>query len=93
MFVSPVRVGTRHDVPDGVRDLGSYTAAELAGLSRLELARLALRAEEASASLWNEHQDAAGNVPPHVRERSARLSALSDLYASLASRAGVDPGA
>ncbi len=71
---------------DGVRDLGSYTAAELAALTRLQLAGLAMRAEEESASLWREHQDAHGRVPPEVEERSAELAALSNLYAHLAYR-------
>jgi hypothetical protein len=73
-------------VRDGVRDLRSDTAAELAALTRLELAALSLRAEEACASLWREHQDDAGRVPAHVEERAAELSSLSDLYAHLAHR-------
>ncbi|HMO00253.1 MAG TPA: hypothetical protein PKD59_12650 [Miltoncostaeaceae bacterium] len=77
---------------DDVRDLGSYTAAELTGLTRLELAGLAMRAEEESASLWDEHQDERGRVPAHVEDRAIELSSLSDLYAQLARRAGEDPG-
>ncbi|MGE0026528.1 MAG: hypothetical protein AB7O78_13510 [Thermoleophilia bacterium] len=69
---------------DDVRDLGSYTAAELSGLTRLELAGLAMRAEEESATLWREHQDDHGRVPPEVEERAAELSSLSGLYAQLA---------
>jgi hypothetical protein len=74
-------------MPDDVRDPGSYTADELAGLTRLELARLAMRAEDESASLWREHQDDRGHVPPDVEQRAAHLSSLSDLYAHLAHRA------
>jgi hypothetical protein len=50
-----------------------------------------MRAEEASASLWREHQDDWGRVSPDVEERAAVLSSLSDLYALLARRAGGDP--
>lgn len=77
---------------DDVRDLRSYTAAELAGLTRLELAGLAMRAEEESAALWREHQDDRGQVPPHVERRAAELSSLGDLYAQLALRVGDDAG-
>lgn len=77
---------------DDVRDLWSYTAAELAGLTQLELAGLAMRAEEESAALWHEHQDDRGRVPPHVEQRAAELSSLGDLYARLARRAGDDAG-
>ena len=75
-------------MPDSDRDLGSYTAAELAALSPLELAGLAMRAEEESASLWREHHDDDGRVPVEVQERVARLASLSDLYAYLAYRDG-----
>ena len=75
-------------MPDDVRDLGSYTAAELAALTRLELAGLAMRAEEEAASLWREHQDDDGRVPAQVEDRAAQLASLSDLYALLAYRDG-----
>ena len=79
-------MGNRGGVPDAARDLGSYTAAELAALTRLELAGLAMRAEEEAASLWREHQDDDGRVPAGVEERAAHLASLSELYALLAYR-------
>jgi hypothetical protein len=79
-------------VPDAARALGSYTAAELAALTRLELAGLAMRAEDESSSLWREHQDRDGRVPAEVQERAAHLASLSDLYAHLAYRNGDGAG-
>ena len=79
-------------MPDSDRDLGSYTAAELAALSRLELAGLAMRAEEESASLWREHHDDDGRVPAAVQDRAIRLASLSDLDAYLAYRDGDGDG-
>ena len=73
-------------MPDDPGDLGSYTAAELAALTPLELAGLAMRAEETSASLWHEHQDDEGRVPEDVERRAAELSSLSGFYARLARR-------
>jgi len=80
-------------MPDDGRDPRSYTAAELEALTSLELAALAMRAEEASASLWREHQDDRGRVPPDVERRAAELSSLSERYADLAGRAGEGDGA
>ena len=79
-------------MPDSDRDLGSYTAAELAALTRLEPAGVAMRAEEESSSLWREHQDDDGRVPVEVRERVARLASLSVFDAYLAYRDGDGDG-
>jgi hypothetical protein len=69
---------------DSGRDLYSYTAGELSEMSRVELAQLAVKADEESAALWREHHDARGDVPPGVEERARQLSRFSDLFAFLA---------
>jgi hypothetical protein len=68
------------------REIRSYTAGEIAEMSPLELASLALKAEEESAALWAEHQDARGEVPADVEELARQLSCLSELFGYLAQR-------
>jgi hypothetical protein len=69
---------------DHRRDLASYADDELARMSPLELARLALAAEDQAWAVYLEHQDEAdGAVPEHARRRSEQLSALAERFAAL----------
>lgn len=69
---------------DSRRDIRSYTVGEIAGMSPVFLAHLAVEAEEKSAALWAEHQDGRGAVPAGIEEHARLLSRLSDLFAYLA---------
>ena len=55
-------------------------------MSPLELAGLAMKAEEQSAALWAEHRGQRSEVPADAEERARRLSPLSDLFEYLARR-------
>jgi hypothetical protein len=45
-----------------------------------------LQAQEESAALWAEHQDARGEVPADVEELARRLARMSKLFGYLAGR-------
>ncbi len=66
------------------RDSDTKTPSELAGLSALELAKLALRADDDAWAIYAEHQDAGGTVSAAVRRRAAAWARLSDDLARLA---------
>ena len=81
-------MGNLAAVIDAARHVSSDTAGELAAMSGLDLAVLAIRAEDESAALWHEHADDAGRLPPEIAERASLLSRLSDVLALMARHAG-----
>jgi hypothetical protein len=56
------------------------------GRSALRLARLALKAEEASVALADEHRDRCGRLPRPIEGLVRQLSRLSDCLGELARR-------
>lgn len=67
-------------------DPGSPSDPGRSGGSALELARQALRAEEAAAALVDEHCDRGGRLPKAIEARARELSRMSDRLGDMARR-------